>query len=131
MKPLNNKPSLFSPFCSSSSVLILVLVALVCTLGVTSSFSWSWRVGNIPGTDYSSSLAFSTRSKPNSQVVPEAAAEAHHHTISSSSIDSKPNETLYLPPNHQIVRLFLDLLLNFNVFLQLQMYFFFLSSFLV
>lgn len=119
MKPLNNKPSLFSPHCSSSSVLILVLVALVCTLGVTSSFSWSWTVGNIPGNDYSSSLAFSTRSRPNSQVVHKTAAEAHH-TISSSSINSKPNETVRLPPNHQIVRLFLDF--TFNVFLQVQMY---------
>ncbi|XP_050364992.1 probable glycosyltransferase At5g03795 [Argentina anserina] len=106
MKPLTNKQSLFPPLWSSStssSVLILVLVALACTLGVTScSFSWSWRVGNILSTDYSSSLAFSTKSRPDSQVIHEEPATEAHPIVRPSSNDSESNETVQLPPNQNI-----------------------------
>lgn len=131
MKPLTNKPSFFPPFWSSStsysssSAFILVLVALVCTLGVTGSFSWSWRVNTVLGTGYSSSLAFSTKSRPNSQVVNEEAAPEAHPIVSPSN-DSEPNGTVHLP-HSQIVSLCLQFSMsiqprNFNIFLQVPMY---------
>ncbi|TQD89737.1 hypothetical protein C1H46_024731 [Malus baccata] len=65
---------------------------LVCSLGVTSSPSWSWKFGNVLETeDYSSSSsAFSaTATPPRPPQVLEAAKQGHNITSSS-----KANETV-------------------------------------